>query len=245
MARKKLNTKFVWITLSVVGALALAGGVVYKLMGRRQNPTKLVAIADALMARGEYEEAARHYAGAAALNKDPAMMVKAGDVLYSLAYNDPDNIGAAQKLWQSAIQTDPTYTPALQRQLDDYQALQLIGYNRSDVYEEMRKTAERICAIDPDNKRAKSVIPLSTVRAWLVGVETEPQKVREAVAALKDVEAANPTEPELPYFRAIFWPSSVSRRNERPRRVANRLWVVKESVLMPTTTTSGPNRVSY
>ena len=55
MARKKVNTKFIWISLVVLGSVALLGGAGWKWRQRHRDPKTLLAIADKSFAEGKFE----------------------------------------------------------------------------------------------------------------------------------------------------------------------------------------------
>src|SRR5438045_3586955 len=77
-----------------------------------------------------------------------------------------------------------------------------LGVGDSGRYDNMRQYAAKSRNNGPDNKQAKAALPLSVVRAWMFGVQTEPQKVREAQSALAELEKSDPQNPELPSARA-------------------------------------------
>src|SRR5438045_7848589 len=74
MAARKVNVKFLAITIVVIGAIGFGGFVAYKFFHRR-DPRKFIATGDALAKSGQLDEAAKYYATAAMLMKDPAMFV--------------------------------------------------------------------------------------------------------------------------------------------------------------------------
>ena len=74
---------------------------------------------------------------------------------------------------------------------------------RSDVFEALRRSAEKLHNLDPSNKDANAAIALSTLRAWISGIETEPQKVQDAAKAVADLQTKDPDNAELPFYLSV------------------------------------------
>src|SRR3954466_2470647 len=134
MARK-VNTHFILIvSLVLLGLMAAGGGLVwYK--HKHKDPKKLLAQAVKSEQEGAFVVAAMHYGSAGQIMHDPKLLTKAGDLMYSRAFDDDENIEKARQYWNAAISTDPTYTPALERELAYWmERKNLPGGNAPAVY---------------------------------------------------------------------------------------------------------------
>src|SRR4051794_14245035 len=116
MARR-LNTRFVFVSMLVLGGILAAGGGAYWYHKRHRDPKQLLTIAETGEREGKYRDAAEHYAGAGQLMHDPKLMTQAGDLLYKVAYDDDENLLDARRYWDAAVSMDPSYTPALSHHL--------------------------------------------------------------------------------------------------------------------------------
>src|SRR5687768_4445147 len=124
MARR-VNTRFLIILTSVVvggGAIAFTGATVVKKM--RNNPEKFVAEARAMMASENWDEALPRLGRAAQLsNRDPSIPVMIGDVYEKKAVKERDpseSIQRSRMAYQSALEIDQRYEPALRKLLASY-----------------------------------------------------------------------------------------------------------------------------
>jgi len=59
------------------------------------------------------------------------------------------------------------------------------------------------CAADPENTQAKTIIPVLVIRAWVSGIETDPQKVQDALKQLMEQQKADPKNPDLLLYIAM------------------------------------------
>jgi len=201
MARK-VNTKFVAIS-SIVTLLLLVGA--FGLWRwRHKDPKMLIKRGDALLVEGKYEDAARHYATAASALKDPTLWVKAGDVYNKIAYDDRENLPKAMAMWDQAVGIDAGCMPALNRLLNIYlEYLELSeSQQKGQLFDRIRDIAEKVLHNDPNNRQAKVVLPMLVVRAWLSGIETDPQKVDAALKELRDNQKEDPKNADVSYFIA-------------------------------------------
>src|SRR5262245_21969265 len=199
MARK-VNKKFVIIISVVVLALVFGAALVYRF--KRRDPRKLIAVADALMAEGKYQDAGNHYVGAAMGLKDPTLWTKAGDVFYQITYDDRENIDRARQFWSQATSIDAGYVPALTRLLNDTLEVLDLGGQRPEFFDRAREFAEKIVQSEPDNKLAKATLPTLVIRGWLSGIETAPDKVDAAVKQLQELRTSDPQNADIPYYIA-------------------------------------------
>ncbi|MGB7159457.1 MAG: tetratricopeptide repeat protein [Tepidisphaeraceae bacterium] len=203
MARR-VNTKFlITLTIIVVGA-GLTLLIVTKL--RKGDPAKFVATAKQLASERKYEEAVKNYQQAVAIDsKRPDVLVEYGDALSQLAGKDPENMRRARGMWQAALELDPANKAALSRNLDLYKTF-LDGGPQPElasVVSQGRAFAERLAKVDPTNVDAAAMASVFTIRGWMYGVQTDEQRVADALAKLGELAQQNPTNADITYQFAI------------------------------------------
>src|SRR5687768_7935813 len=116
MARR-VNTKFLTILTCVVLGLAAAGVLAKKFL-IRESPDKYVNAGRQLMDEKKFDEAARNFAHAVALDpKNPALWVQYGDALNELSAVDPEFLMRTRQAWESALSIDAANKPALDRMM--------------------------------------------------------------------------------------------------------------------------------
>lgn len=205
MAKRRINTPFIVISLLVLGVLLGGAYTLYKY--RQKNPNRVIAIADDLYKQGKFLEASSHYAGAANLAKDASLFVKAGDIVYGLTYEDSQNLRRAEQNYASAIQTDPGCLPAYDKLIEmtrdqialnsrpgansQQRAAVQAGYDRLDDY------AKAILRAKPEDLKAKRILVMNQLDRWMIGVELSPDAVKEAIDSFEALRAVNPKEVEL------------------------------------------------
>ncbi|HEV2293258.1 MAG TPA: tetratricopeptide repeat protein [Tepidisphaeraceae bacterium] len=197
MARRRVNTKFLIILTVVVVGLGMSGLIVAKL--RRGDPEKYVKAANALVAEGNHTEAVKNFQQALSIEaRQPDVWVAYGDAHAQLAPEDDENIRHAINAWRQALQLDPSNKLAMSRML----AVRLAQVERpssdlQNIITEGRELAARLAAADPSDLTAASAGPLFTVRGAQHGVQTDPERLAEAVKQLVDLSAKHPENPEL------------------------------------------------
>src|SRR5437762_2904573 len=215
MARK-LNTRFVLVaSLVVAGAMFLGAGAVWYHRHHR-DPKKLLATAEACEREGKFVDAAKHYAGAAQLMHDPKLMTQAGDLMYKISYDDPENLGAARSYWDSAVAMDPTYTPALEHKLAWIQEIRKRpgGRQRPEFYDTMKEVARKILKNDPKNLPAREALPIAVIDAYGQQIETSRDDVDKAIKDLIDLQKEDPKNPESPFFVALAYSGQAGKALE-------------------------------
>ena len=116
MARR-VNTKFLTILTGVVLGLAVVGVGVKKFL-IRESPEKYMAAGNQLLNEKRYDEAAKNFAHAVALNpKDARLWIAYGDALNEMSAQDAENLIHARRAWESALGVDPQNKPALDRMM--------------------------------------------------------------------------------------------------------------------------------
>ncbi|HEX8521136.1 MAG TPA: tetratricopeptide repeat protein [Tepidisphaeraceae bacterium] len=200
MARKRVNTKFL-ITLGVI-VMVLMFGVLLAKKFKREKPDKYLAVGREAMEKQNYEEAVKNFRRAVQLdNKNADNWSDYGDALNMLSSVDPQFLAKAREAWEQAVTINPGHKAALERLLSFWSELADLD-PRPDYFEQIRKTAEALSKVEPDNAAAKASIHSAIVRRWLVGVETDQTKIDKAVDELAALMAKNPGNPDLPVFVA-------------------------------------------
>ena len=201
MARR-VNTKFLTILTCVVLGLA-AVGVLAKKFLIRESPEKYINAGNQLLSEKKYDEAARNFAHAVALDpKNPGLWVQYGDALNELSPQDIEYLKRASQAWESALTVQADYKPALDRMMSYWSDWANIYSSDPAVFERLHDTAVRLAAADPKNAAAEVAIVTSVIRPWLVGVEKDPKLIEDEVAKLIELMKKYPENPDLPMFAA-------------------------------------------
>ncbi|MEA2734480.1 MAG: hypothetical protein QOE14_931, partial [Humisphaera sp.] len=201
MARR-VNTKFLTILTCVVLGLA-ATGVLAKKFLIRESPEKYVNAGKQLMSEKKYEEAARNFAHAVALNpKDASLWVQYGDALNELTPQDPEYLKKASDMWQGALAVDASNKAALDRMMSFWSDLANMNSTHPPYFERLHDTAARLYAADPKNSAAEVAMVTSIIRPWLAGVEKDQKDIEDHVAKLLELMKRHPENPDLPMFAA-------------------------------------------
>jgi len=226
MAKKRINTPFIVISLLVLAVLAGGAYTLYKL--RQKNPDRVIAIADELYKEGDRAAAASHYAGAANLKKDPALFMKAGDILYGMTYDDDQNYGRAEQFYRSAAETDPSYIEAYEKMIeitkDRIEISSREGASSSQraamqpAFDRIEENAKAILRAQPDNAKAKRTLLLNNLNRWMSGVETSNERVTELLGDLDKLQLENPKDVEILYAVAgakLFQATALTGRSDK------------------------------
>src|SRR4051812_35213167 len=126
--KRKLNKPFV-ISLSIVVAMIVGGVAAWKILPRafpqvkwlvKGTPTKRAANAKALYDEGKYPQAAEEYKQAMLLkgSPDPELYTVLGDCYLHMVLDQDDALRLTKAYWDQALSIDPTYLPALKRELE-------------------------------------------------------------------------------------------------------------------------------
>ena len=212
MARK-VNTRFLIILTLVVG-----GGLVTVLLAQklrnRKDPDALVADAQAHLAAGRIPDALLSMQRAVnARPGDPALRVQLGDMFL---HQVPDDRGAWPKVvgsWNSALEVEPSYLPALERLLR-IQRVQAEGSSSGQIFRDLRETASRIVAVQPDNHEVAGLVHQALIEPWTRGVSMPAEQIEQAIAALEKLVEVDPNSASHPY-----WIAQAKLRLARNQRV--------------------------
>jgi len=151
MARR-VNTKFLTILTCVVLGLMGVGVLASKFL-IRESPEKYVNAGNQLLSEKKYDEAARNFAHAVALEpKNPGLWVQYGDALNELTPQDTDFLKRASEAWQNALAIDAAYKPALDRMMAYWSDWANIYASDPAVFERLHDTATRLYAADRHTK---------------------------------------------------------------------------------------------
>ena len=201
MARR-VNTKFLTIlTCVVLGLLAVA--VLASKFLIRESPEKYITAGQQLLSEKKYEDAAKNFAHAVALEpKNPGYWVQYGDALNQLSPQDPEYLKRARQAWESALAVNASYEPALDRMMQFWSDWANLNASQPAIFEGLRDTAVRLFAADPKNADAEVAIVTAEIRPWLAGVEKDQRLIEEKLAQLLALMKKYPQNPDLPMFAA-------------------------------------------
>jgi tetratricopeptide (TPR) repeat protein len=216
MARKRINTKFIIVLGVIVLGLMLAVLLAKKFI-IKEKPDKYLAVGREMMDQGKYEEAAKNFRRALALDsKNPDIWVEFGDSMNQLSGQDPEFLRRAREAWEQARNIDPTHKQALTRLLTFWSELaDLEARPDPGTFEQIRKTASDLAKVDPNNTAAQAAIHSAIIRRWLGGVETDSALIDKAVEQLTQLMAKHPENPDLPAYIAKAKLQKADRARQR------------------------------
>jgi tetratricopeptide (TPR) repeat protein len=203
--QRKLNLQFL-----VILAVALLGGVgvvyVTVALAFKDRPEKHVALAEALVMQKNLLGAVEEYRLAQRLDsKNPALLVKLGDVIRQATALDADLVGKDRQVWLRALDIDSAFMPALQRLLDSWVEEAQV-WQRPEIFSNIRSYAERILSIDPSDTKSLMLLNVSYIQQWMAGILTTPQEVDRAIESLMQLAKRDASDVEIPFLvtRARF-----------------------------------------
>jgi len=201
MARK-VNKKFLALFLGVVGAIGVAGAILF--FAVQKSPEDHIAIGEAALAEGRYEDAFTAYGKAANKRKgDPDLVIKLGDILDTISSQDVENYRRARDYWRMALQVDPKNQEALERLFKRAQdEVNLGGRPDAAAFQNLRESATALLAVQPDHRAARRAIPISHIQGWLSDVVTESGQIDQAITQLEQLYEEDPADDLSLYFIA-------------------------------------------
>ncbi len=158
---KRVNKQFL-IALIVVLVVIIGGltVVVVTLNKINNNPTRLVAQAEAALKKSRYKLARQFYQRAALvavrehLPQAAEILLKLGDLDYKTTAMDLRHYGAAINEWQGAVEQNPRLLAGWEHLLKaSYQAASEFGGN-STAWAPVRSQADHVITLDPKNATA-------------------------------------------------------------------------------------------
>jgi tetratricopeptide (TPR) repeat protein len=233
MARK-VNTAFLIVLTVLILGLAVIGLIVGAVLFR-DDPQAYIQAGQKAMAAGDYEAAEKSFSRALEISpRDASVWLARGDAYNHMTARDPDNIKRAQLLWNRALEIEPANRQALERLTRfHYSALDLpAGENPAARIQQGRDYAVRLAQVAVDDPRAAALPHLFTIRGWLWGVEADPQKLDDAIAALTTISQQIPSDADLPYYIArahVHRAQAAARLNDRAE--ADRLYTLAANVM--------------
>lgn len=199
--QRKLNTRFLVILTIVVvaGLMVLVVGGRYLFRGTADKHLKM---AELYTRENRLADAAEEYKTAISLDRrNPETFVKLGDVMRLLTRTDPMMVDKDKQYWTMALEVDPSYLPAMQLLLNAYiEDAQL--WPQPQMFERLRDICNRILAVDPNDARAKAQLHMSWLQRWMVGVETPSVQTDQSMVELKNIQAKEPANIDVPYILA-------------------------------------------
>ncbi len=213
MAKKRINTKFVAILLA---AVATAGGgffVANRFFFKKSPEQYILRSEEALAARNFGSAATFLRAASDGRPTDADLAVKWGQAARFAIATDTDRRGEDLTAFQRALEIDPKHPGAL-RAMVEYWAEVVELRPSPEPLQRLREFANRLIAVEPDNKQARAFEPIATIRAYGVGIETKPEAIDTAIAVLSNLWIEEPENAELPRFIAQAHLSRASRAIE-------------------------------
>ena len=205
MAKKRLNTTFL---LGGLGLLLLAGAAVGTvLVLGRTSAAENVRRAEKLSAEGDWDAAIGQYGIALGkVRTDPKVWTAYGDAVGRVVYKDEDGsmFHQVRYAYDQALQVDPSYAPAMERQLNLLEEWADSFGADAAAYRAIHDLAERVVAVEPDNVAARTAVASSTIQETMQpGVDLPAETVDAAVASLRKQLDAGVADPDVPYFIAL------------------------------------------
>jgi tetratricopeptide (TPR) repeat protein len=197
---KRVNVRFLTILTAIVvpaAILVVASPWIYSKLLHR-NPKHWIALGDAAIAKGEWQQAVTDYGSAVQLDPtNKSVFVSLGDGWYHLTSADPMNLGKATGSWKRALEIDPQYVPALQRLFDMERQLTELYPANQELYGQIRDTARKLAQADPSDAQAKAFVDIATIEQWLTGGPVTDKDFQHSLAALEAMQKHDPANPDL------------------------------------------------
>lgn len=195
--RKKLNKRFALALLGVVGGLAVLGGVAVVVLRPKDTPARLEMMSEAAIAAGDWDGAYTAYRRAVGIEPTPERLVRLGDIARVAALVRPELRGQDIANYRAALEQNPRFVPALKKIVEFNHELVRARVATPQVFQELRQMAERLVAIDPSDRQAAALIPISHIQEWLrPELSVEPEVVESALARLSQLVEEDPSDAE-------------------------------------------------
>lgn len=198
MARKRFNKKFALTVAGVVGGVAVLGGGAFYFLRPKDSPARLEAMAQIAIDAKDYDAAYTAYGRSVTLLPTPEKFVRLGDIARVVAAQNPDKpqlINRTISAYNSALEIDPRYIPALTKLIDFQQDRIRAGATTPTDFARLRELAERLVAADATNNSAKFIIPMSHIQEsrspGFTGDEAVVDKAVEDLRALVAEDASD------------------------------------------------------
>lgn len=224
MARR-INTRFLIILTLVVGGLVVGLFAARQFLFKK-DPDELVRSAEQKIAAGELNSAVYDLGGAInARPGDPELRIRLGDLYVMMKKEDGDWQRKALGAWNSALQVDPNYVPALERLLRVHRQRTQLAPRVAGGFTDLKEIAGRLAKVQPDNFYAAGLEQRAVIESWLNGHVVPIEEVHSAVEALRALIEKDPGSSEHPY-----WVARAMMQLSRDQSVARRQAVRDEAL---------------
>ena len=200
MARRRVNTRFLTIFVSILVGLWVAVYAAQKLF-IHEHPQPFIDAGDEAMRQQHWAEAAGLYAHASQLDpKNLDVCMKLGTALQNIEQTSPDLMTQERNAYEHALEVNPAYMPAIRALIRWYQ----VNANppTSWVYSKLIDYSQRGHELDPSDMKLAAVSPEMVVQEWIAQLITDPEAVQQAVSDLRGFLQKNPSDPDVPYYIA-------------------------------------------
>ncbi|MFN4243290.1 MAG: tetratricopeptide repeat protein [Tepidisphaerales bacterium] len=196
-AKKRLNKRFAVTLLAVVGGLAIVGGAAVMVLRPKDTPERLEMMSDAALAAGDLDGAYTAFRRAVAAEPTPERLVRLGDLARAASVVKPELRGQDIANYRAALEQDPRFVPALKKIVEFNHELVRARVATPQVFQEFRQMAERLVAVDPSDRQAAALIPMSHIQEWLrPELSVEPEVVESALTRLSELVEQDPSDAE-------------------------------------------------
>jgi|GEM_PF-3788002 len=205
MARR-INRRFVTIlggsALAVICGLFLAEKLLI-----RVRPEQFISAARDAAANGRWDDAVRDWQLAVAVDpQNPQLLTSLGEAYANQANTDAD--AAARRLnvqeWQSALEIDPKFLPALKDLMNYWYAH--AAESPLEGYRSAREGAQQIIRLypnDPQITDVRAILAKTSIEGWRLGLPTDEALITDAVASLQALAEKDPTNADYPYYLSL------------------------------------------
>ncbi len=220
MARR-VNTKFLVILTLIIG-----GGAVLALVAKKtifkKDPVALARQAEEALAQGDLDNSARYLQQAiGAKPSDPDLRVRLGDVWVRQLSGDSDALRRAMGAWNSALEVDTHYLPALDRLITVYQQFAQ-NSSRNQYFTELQRLLGKAVEVQPNNYEYQGMIYQATIEPWIMhGFPALPATIDQAIDGLTQLMAKDPAGSLYPFWIArakLFRATTESPANRQKLR---------------------------
>lgn len=195
MARKRINKKFALTLAGVVGGVAVLGAGAFFIFKPKDTPERLEAMAQIAINDRNFEAAMTAFGRSVAIAPSPEKLVRFGDIARAAAAMRPDKVELRNRdraAYERALEMDPKYVPAIQKLVEIQQERIRAGASLPQEFTRMRELSERLVVADPNDTRAKLLIPISHIQEWQrPGFTGDIAVVEKAIEELRTLVATD------------------------------------------------------
>lgn len=167
---------------------------------QQNNAGVTEADGDRLYAERKFILALQAYAAVLSRKESPGVCVKLGDTFNQISADDVSNLYKARDSWDRAVKLDRNFVPARRRLLDLWlEMADLSPGTRGQYLVRARDEAEAILRVDPNDPRALFALQLIVAELYIAGSSADSARVEEAIAALQQLQTAQPDNADIPF----------------------------------------------